>query len=212
MTIAPRQLAGVQLTLLIAAACAAMPVHAQQLSVVRAGSFEIDPFAGLSYGIDKTRFMGGGNVSFAVSKVILPYVEYSYFPGIARQQSGTFSGTGASFVETYSVPLSDFHGGVHIRIPIHESPIVPYGVFGVGGLTHLQHTETATYVSSGTTYQVTGLIAPGGTDLAVNFGGGLRYYVNQRWGFRAEAKAYKPTGGLSPIFGKVEVGFFYQLR
>jgi hypothetical protein len=211
MTIAPRQLAGVPITLLAFAACAALPVHAQQLSVVRAGSFEIDPFVGASYGIDQTRVMGGANVSFAINKIILPYVEYSYFPGIGRRITGTFTGTGASFVETYSVPLSDFHGGVHIRIPIHESPLVPYGVFGVGGLTHLQHPETATYVSSGNTYQVP-LTSPGGTDFAVNFGGGLRYYVNQRWGFRAEAKAYKPTGGLSPIFGKVEVGFFYQLR
>ena len=66
MTIAPRQLAGVPITLLAFAACAALPVHAQQLSVVRAGSFEIDPFVGASYGIDQTRVMGGANVSFAI--------------------------------------------------------------------------------------------------------------------------------------------------
>lgn len=188
-----------------------IPAQAQQLSVIRPGSFEIGPFLGASYGIDETRVMGGGNVTFAINKYILPYVEYSYFPGIGRNITGTFSGTNAPFNEHYSIPLSDFHGGVHIRLPIHESRIVPYGVFGVGGLTHAAHTVTANFTSSGASQQVS-LDVPGGTDLALNFGGGLRYYLNPRYGFRLEAKAYKPTGDFTQVFGKVEFGFFIQLR
>ena len=61
-----------------------IPLQAQQLSVIRPGSFEIGPFLGASYGIDETRVMGGGNVTFAINKYILPYVEYSYLPGIGR--------------------------------------------------------------------------------------------------------------------------------
>src|ERR1041385_2411668 len=109
----------------------ALPIFGQ-VSVVRPNSFEVGGFAGASYGIDKFRGMGGGNVTYAINKYILPYVEYSYFPGIGRVQNGVFAGTGNPYRLTYSIPLSDFHGGVHIRIPIREKPIVPYAVFGMG--------------------------------------------------------------------------------
>jgi len=185
---------------------------AQSKSVVRAGSFEIGPFLGASYGIDRFRFMGGGNVTFAVNKYVLPYVEFSYFPGIARTSSGTFEGTGRPFTTTYTVPLADFHGGIHLRLPVfREKPVVPYLVFGAGGLTHFDKTVNATFNDGVTTLPVT-FKAAGGTDFAVNTGGGIRFYVGQRFGFRVEAKAYKPTGDYPDVFGKVEGGVFFQLR
>jgi hypothetical protein len=185
--------------------------RSQSQSVVRAGSFEVGPFLGASYGIDKARVMGGGNVTFAINRYVLPYAEFSYLPGIRRTQTGTFSGTGRPFTTSYTIPLSDFHGGVHIRIPIHESPVVPYLVLGIGALKHFESTVTATNTdATGTVSQP--LLVPGGSDFAVNFGGGLRYYLGQRFGVRVEAKAYKPTGTFSDVFGKVEAGFFFQLR
>ena len=47
------------------------------------------------------------------------------------------------------------------------------------------------------------------SDFAVNFGGGVRYYVSQRWGMRLEGKAYKATGRFDDVFGKLEIGLFY---
>jgi hypothetical protein len=184
-----------------------------QVSVVRSGSFEIGGFAGASYGVDRYRAIGGGNLTYAVNRWLLPYVEYSYFPGIARTISQTIPGSSVTFQVNDSVPFSDFHGGVHIRIPIRESRIVPYLVFGVGGLTHFSHTTTVTYTGAdGLQHSIPGGTDPGGTDFAVNFGGGLRYYVNQRFGFRVEAKGYKPDSSITAAFGKVEAGIFYQLR
>src|SRR4051812_38085212 len=98
------------------------PVQAQT-SVVRAGSFEVGAFAGASYGIDEARVMGGGNVTFAATKWLLPYAEFSYFPGIGRQIKGVFPNNNQPYTETFSIPITDFHGGVHIRIPIREKPI-----------------------------------------------------------------------------------------
>jgi hypothetical protein len=182
-------------------------------SVVRSGSFELGGFAGASYGVDKYRFMGGANVTYAINKWLLPYVEYSYFPGIARTISQPVPGLStATATSTFSTPLSDFHGGVHIRVPIRESPIVPYFVVGIGGLTHFQRTTTLTYTGADGAPHALTATDPGGTDFAVNFGGGIRYYVNQRFGFRLEAKGYKPDSSITPVFGKVEFGFFYQLR
>jgi hypothetical protein len=176
-------------------------------SRVRAGSYEVGGFLGASYGIDEFRWMGGGNVTYALNKWILPYAEYSYFPGIPREIN-ELRGT-ERLRASYNVPLSDFHGGVHLRFPIREYPIVPYGVFGVGAI-HAPKARVRNPTLGGTRFD--DFDAEATTDAAVNFGGGLRYYITQRYGIRAEAKVYKPTGRFSDPFGKVEFGFFFQLR
>jgi len=199
---------------IVIASTSLVPLNcAAQVPIVRSGSFEIGGFAGASYGVDAFRVMGGGNVTYAVNKWLLPYVEYSYFPGIARSISQPVPGLpNVSAQSTYSTPLSDFHGGVHIRIPIRESRVVPYLVFGLGGLTHFSRTTTLTYTGADGLSHNFPATDPGGTDFAVNFGGGLRYYINQRFGFRVEAKGYKADSSITAAFGKVEAGFFYQLR
>jgi hypothetical protein len=185
-----------------------------QVSVVRSGSVEIGPFFGGSYGIDRWRAMGGGNLTYAVSKYVLPYFEYSYFPGIGRKFTGTFPGTGNPFTASYSIPISDVHGGVHIRIPIREKPVVPYLVGGLGTLINSARTVRVTYTDvSGR--QTLDLSVPRNSDFAFNAGGGIRFYLGGtgRFGFRTEAKVYKPTGTFSDsTFGKVELGLFFQLR
>jgi hypothetical protein len=177
-----------------------------QASVVRSGSFEVDPFIGASYGIDKFRVMAGGNVTYAATKNILPYFEYSYFPGIPH----TVTALGCS--STLSTPLSDIHGGVHIRLPFKESPIVPYLVFGIGVIAYPG--RSATLNSCG--ISDLSVPFPGGADFTFNGGGGLRYYLggSGRFGFRVEAKVYKPATGpfSNDTIGKVEAGFFFQLR
>lgn len=184
-----------------------IPVYGQ-VSAVRSGSFEVDPFIGASYGIDKFRVMAGGNVTYAVNKYILPYFEYSYFPGIPR----TVAAIGCS--GTLSSPLNDIHGGVHLRLPFFkESPVVPYLVFGLGVINYSD--RTATFATSSTCAGGS-LGFPGGSDFTVNGGGGLRYYIGAsgRFGFRVEAKVYKPEQGpfSNDTIGKVEAGFFYQFR
>ncbi|MFN0103293.1 MAG: outer membrane beta-barrel protein [Bryobacteraceae bacterium] len=182
-------------------------LHAQTASVVRSGSYEVGGFVGASYGIDDFRWMGGANVTYAANKYILPYAEFSYFPGIGRRQSRTIPGLTAPVNISYNIPLTDFHGGVHLRIPIREFPIVPYGVIGVG-VIHAPERQFNVNVEG---IQVP-FTSSATTDAAVNFGGGLRYYINQRFGIRGEAKVYKPSGQFKDTFGKVEFGFFIQLR
>ena len=182
------------------------------------GSMEVGGFVGATYGTGSYGEMVCGNISNAVNKYLLPYVEFSYFPYIERQVTGTIGGTSTKFQGDYSLSGTDFHGGVHIRVPIRESRIVPYGVFGVGRLGYSSSTISLTVPGFSAPIQVT---SPGGGKAAVNFGGGLRFYVHPRFGLRVEAKGYKPFGepseggadlGYSKIFLKVEGGFFLQFR
>jgi hypothetical protein len=198
-----------------------------QVSAVRSGSFEVGPFAGASYGIDHFRVMAGGNVTYAFkNKYVLPYFEYSYFPGMPRTASSVNTNitngitTATSFNGSYSVPLNDIHGGVHIRLPIFkESPVVPYLVYGMGVFAYGRTTENYTVTTStptGTTTNTGMSTVPGASDFTINAGGGLRYYLGGtgKFGFRVEAKVYKPVTGVfsNSTIGKVEAGFFFQLR
>ena len=62
-------------------------LSAQNVSIVRANSIEVGPFVGATYGLDKVRLLAGGNVTYAVTPRILPYVEYSYFRGFVRTEA-----------------------------------------------------------------------------------------------------------------------------
>ena len=157
---------------------------------------------GGSYGLDTWRVMGGGNVAYAATRVVMPYVEYSYFPGIQRQ--ATFPSGSLN----YSVPVSDVHGGVHVRLPLGESPIVPYLVAGMGMLRFGETNVKITF-PDGT---VIGDAIAGNSSFAANFGGGIRMYTREHVGFRIEAKIYKPTGQYTDPFYKVEGGVFFQFR
>jgi hypothetical protein len=187
-------------------------IFAQSAPHLSANTFEVGGFVGGSYGIDSWRIMGGGNVTYGINRYILPYAEFSYFPGINRKIEGTFPTTGQPYSIVFDVPITDFHGGVHIRLPIKESKVVPYLVFGLGMLRSAETNYRATFSNpDGTRDELSGSV-PSSTDFAFNTGGGLRYYLNQRLGFRVEAKVYKPSGTFTNPFGKVEGGFFIQFR
>ncbi|HTX33910.1 MAG TPA: hypothetical protein VME43_02780 [Bryobacteraceae bacterium] len=188
----------------------------QSVSFLRPGSIEVGPFLGASYGIVNAQYMAGGNFTVAANKYILPYVEFTYLPQVASPPVVSSLPAGVSSVSVdRNISFYDFHGGVHIRFPIHEKPFVPYLAVGVGVLHHLQTTVTPTLTyTDGTTQTLPAAIQPGGSDFAVNFGGGVRYYFSSaKFGMRAEVKVYKPTGSMySSVFGKAEIGLFYQFR
>jgi hypothetical protein len=184
------------------------------------GSIELGGFVGATYGIGSYGEMGGGNLSYAVNKYLLPYVEFSYFPSLERELTGTIAGTNNPYKVDYSLVGTDFHGGIHFRVPIKESRIVPYGVFGVGRMGYSSGVLNIVYTDqNGTSHNGGTLESPGGGRVAINFGGGLRFYTHPRFGFRVEVKGYKPFGepsgvslGYANPFLKVEGGFFLQLR
>ena len=171
-----------------------LPLTAQDAPFLRRNNVEIGVFPGASYGVDKTRFLIGSNVAWAATKYIMPYGEFTYFPELNR----TFNDNNQQF--DYKFRLYDIHGGVHLRVPIKESRIVPYAAAGVGYMRSILTIESSN-------------VERGSNDLAVNGGGGIRFYVGERWGFRFEAKVYHTTNGdLEGTFGKVVGGIFYQIR
>lgn len=172
---------------------------------LRTGNVELGGFVGSSYGVDSWRVMGGGNVSWAVRKRWLPYAEVSYFPGISRFAPIENSSAKVSF----DLPLLDYHAGVHYRIVIRESRIVPYLVAGAGGIRTFATTYRVPPADGFPQFTVSDQAH---NAFAANFGGGIRYYVRERYGFRTEFKVYTPRGTYTDPFYKATIGFFFQVR
>lgn len=183
---------------------------AQDAPIIRKGVTEVGGFVGASYGIDQARVMGGGNVVYSLTRALMPFGEFSYFPGIGRTQP--VSGL-ANTTESFSIPITDFNVGFHLRIPIPKSRVIPYAVVSVGVIHSPDRSVTATYPDPfDKSKNVTTPPFPvaSSTDFAFSGGGGLRYYATERMGFRAEFKAYKPSGTFSDPFYRVTGGFFFQ--
>jgi hypothetical protein len=181
---------------------------AQNVSYLNAGTVEVGAFGGLTAGLGRTAAGAGGNIAVAANKYILPYFEVTYFPDLLNrtaEEEISAQGTGRRVQVRRKNSFSDFHGGVHIRVPFQRRPeIMPYFSFGVGGLRK----------NAGVAQIVGGpdLPDPERTDLAVNFGGGLRWYVKQNVGIRIEAKGYKPNSDVAAFndpFMKLTFGVFY---
>lgn len=201
-----------RLILLCSAALAALPAMAQNAPILRPGVTEVGGFVGASYGIDQTRVMGGGNVVYSLTQTFMPFGEVSYFPGIGRS-TGLQNIPGAT--ATYSIPLVDFNAGFHLRIPIPKSRIIPYGVISAGGIHTPQRTINVVepnLLQPGQTNTIP-LQEAASTNFAISFGGGIRYYTTERFGFRVEFKAYKPIDAgtySNNLFYRVAGGIFYQ--
>lgn len=196
--------------LLLLAGCTS--AWAQPAPIIRTNALEVGGFLGASYGVDQTRVMGGGNAVYSLpfTRIIMPYAEVSYFPGIER----TLSVPGLpSATQTRSLPITDFNFGVHVRILIPKSRIIPYLVVGFGGV-HSAATNAPVQIpdplNPGQTITTMPVSIPAQTSYATSVGGGIRYYINERWGIRTEFKAYVPRGAFSDPFYRVTGGFFYQ--
>ena len=190
------------------------------VAVIRSNTIELGAYGGLTQGLETVRGNVGGNVSYSVSKYILPYFEYTYFPGLERSIT-TPSGNN-TLITTIKQDFYDIHGGLHLRKQIKESNWAPYAAIGFGVLRIGQ--ATPYYKLSSGKDQIPGdTPLPATNHFAINAGGGLRYYVTPHFGFRLEYKVYKATGsdafsGLGgttvsaagPVFQKGQVAIFYQ--
>src|SRR5208282_1121773 len=90
-------------------------IRASDVPWLKQNTWELGGFAGASYGVDKSRIMGGGNLTYSVLKNILPYAEVSYFPSIQRTLTQSVPTVGTETIK-YDLPLADVNFGIHARV------------------------------------------------------------------------------------------------
>jgi hypothetical protein len=200
------------LVILAVLSTCAYPQSAPHLS---SRTLEIGAFGGFTVGVNTRGYTVGGNISAGINRFILPYFEYGrYVLPLPTERTGILGVTGESFTIRYETGSSDIHAGVHVRVPIRESRLVPYLVFGAGTIRRSGSQFTVRLAGpDGLGGEITAP-TPAVNEFAINYGGGLRYYLNQRLGFRIESKWYNVTGAnkITENFGKLAFGVFLQLR
>jgi len=154
---------------------------------------EVNGQVGIVSGIGTHGSFGSG-VGVALTSRVLGYGEFSYIPlggasssipALGLQSGGSARAYNFNFGGQYQFPKSDY--------------ITPYAGFGLG-LLH----SSSSYSSSfgGTT--VSGNSSS--SDLYFNVGGGLRYFVNERWGLRPELMVFAGSN----TYVRVGAGIFYH--
>ncbi|MDX1984860.1 MAG: outer membrane beta-barrel protein [Bryobacteraceae bacterium] len=170
------------LLLALAAVCAC-PMAAED-NAIEKGESEAVGFAGLADG----NLTMGGAFGKGVTDKIFAYGELSFLKG----DSASFNGVKASS------NAIGFGGGAQYNFNklFKSNPRwVPYAGAGLS-LFRFSAKSSFGGVSA----------SASATDLFLNFGGGLRYYMKPNWGFRPELMIFAGDGS----FIRATVGLFYQ--
>ncbi len=154
------------------------------------GNFEVTGHLGVVSGIGSHGSFGG-SIGAPISDNLILLGDLSYIP------MGGASVTVQNATSSSSAKAFNFNGTVQYQFkPAHAT--VPYAGVGLGFL----HSSFNTSISGPAS-----LIANGSsTDMYFNAGGGLRYYVKERWGFRPEFMVFAGSN----TYVRFGAGIFYQ--
>lgn len=170
------------------------------------GDSELGLFSGAVFSpfAERPKIGAGANYAYALNKYVYPYGEVSFLP-VGTAETVKLGNT--SF--EYNARLADLHGGIHLRLPVNNR-FVPYGVIAVGGFRSFSASLEERNLQSGTLINSRKL--PSLMQFAFNYGGGIRYYLNNKLGLRFEVKGYGPTGNFGGTPIRIMGGIFFQFK
>ena len=156
------------------------------------GNFEVTGHLGVVSGIGSHGSFGG-SIGAPISDNVILSGDLSYIP------LGGANVTILGSTNSSSASAFNFNGNLQYQFkPVRTA--VPYAGAGLGFL-HSSFDTTTTVPGAGS------LSAKGSsTDVYFNVGGGLRYYVKERWGFRPEFMVFAGSNAYVRFAG----GIFYQ--
>jgi opacity protein-like surface antigen len=160
-----------------------------QTRTVEAGRGDINGFGGLYRGEGLNAATVGGGAGYTAHRNLRVFGEAFYFRKNLTDIIGAPRG-----VDVTASAIA-FDGGVQILLPIGESPAVPFLTVG-GGFARV----SASARMSGQQFSVSG----SETVSTFMLGGGLDYYVSDKWGIRPEFRVFR-----GPEY-RATVGIFYR--
>jgi hypothetical protein len=155
------------------------------------GNFEVTSNLGIVSGIGSHGSFGG-SVGAPISDHLILSGDLSYIP------MGGANVTVGQAQSSSSAKAFNFNGNVQYQFKALRATVPYLG----GGLGFLHSSFSTSSNISGTPLNVSGT----STDMYFNVGGGLRYYVRERWGFRPELMTFAGTKTYVRFAG----GIFYK--
>jgi hypothetical protein len=155
------------------------------------GNVEVAGHLGIVSGIGSHGSFGG-SLGVPVSDNFIVSGDLSYIP------MGGGSVTALGSTTSAGARAFNFNGTLQYQFK-RTHALVPYAGAGLG---FLHSSFEASSSISGSSFSVSG----SSTDLYFNIGGGLRYFVNEHWGFRPELMVFAGPNAYVRIAG----GIFYR--
>jgi Outer membrane protein beta-barrel domain len=181
---------------IIAAAAASLILSASGYAQnLEKGKVEATGQVGLVTGI-RTHASFAGSVGKALTDRVFMLGELGYIPLGGASASGSGPGGGLNFDAGGKVVT--FMGGAQYQFS-EKNAFIPYAGVGLG-LVHSSFSSSSTVNGQTTNLDVSS------NNFYVNFGGGARYYMKDRWGIKPELMIF--AGDDS--FFRFSVGVFYQ--
>jgi len=156
------------------------------------GNVEVTGHLGLVSGIGSHGSFGGSLGTPITDHMILSG-DLSYIP--MGGSSVTINGATASS----SAKAFNFNGNLQYQFKASHA-VIPYAGAGLGFL-HSSFNSTSNLGGTGPF-----VVQGSSTDMYFNMGGGLRYFVNERWGFRPELMIFAGSNTYVRLAG----GVFYK--
>jgi len=156
------------------------------------GNFEVTGHLGIVSGIGSHGSFGG-SLGVPVTDHLILSGDLSYIP-LGGGSVTVFGSTMSSSAKAFN-----FNGNLQYQFKPTRS-VVPYAGAGLGFL-HSSFDTSSSTLGAGS-FSATG----SSTDLYFNTGGGHRYYVKERWGFRPEFMIFAGSNTYVRFAG----GIFYQ--
>ncbi len=155
---------------------------------------ELSTYAGVSTGTAGAHFAIGGSAGGSVYRYLIILVESGFSP------LGNYTLVNHEGLVSRSSGLYDFDLAAHVRIPIKHR-WEPYGI-GAPALLYNRYQKQVIQPNGVITY------ASGKSDVKFGFetGGGVRYYIHEDWGIRAEDRYIISTHN----YNRFMVGVFRQ--
>ena len=132
-------------------------------------------FGGGSAGIG-TQPLAGGSTGVAFSRHGMVFFDTMFMP----LGQHTIQGWPDRATVDHSY-LLDFGVDLHVRFPVTEH-IAPYTILGTGLMWNMVRQQTTTAAGTALTNKYNQFNG------ALHTGGGVRYYINEKWGIRPEVK------------------------
>jgi hypothetical protein len=200
---------------------ALVPALAQSGATLKKGNVEAGAFVGTGYGLGNPNggnyhIMGGGDFGYAITRSVFLVGEVSYFPSLGDTISRSDpNNKGEVEVHSYKRRVTEYNGGVHLRLPVPARRVVPYLVAGMGGV-HFYDSKLKRWLVDKNGVKIQDLqddTIRGDTGFALNAGAGLRVYATEHFGFRGEFKIIKPYSIPNlDSFYRFAGGIFFQFR
>jgi hypothetical protein len=156
------------------------------------GNVEVTGHLGIVSGIGSHGSFGG-SIGTPISDHVILSGDLSYIP--MGGSSVSINGTSANS----SAKAFNFNGNLQYQFKTALA-ITPYAGAGLGFL----HSSFSS--SSNLTGAAPFSLQSSSTDMYFNVGGGFRYYVNERWGFRPELMIFAGSN----TYVRVAAGVFYK--